>query len=130
MCVNQAAVQEGLDSGKRLSTKATVLGSRVPAIFTIQGDLAAKDSQDHDPRRLDGQGASLGHGFPEGLERDVTAAGAAHGGIAQLGCVGLGDAIEGVGQFIARVRADVSSARGTVVIKDLLSAKAETQVEI
>jgi hypothetical protein len=130
MWVDQAAVQKSLHGGKGLASKVTVLRSRIPPIFAIQGDLTAKDSQHHDPRRLDGQGPSLGYGFSEGLERDITATGTADGGVTQLRCVRLGHAIEGVGQFVARVCADFNSALGAVVIKDLLSAEAEDQFRV
>lgn len=130
MSINQPPIQQRLDGRKSPCPKRPVFRPRVTPILAVQGNFMAEDRQHHNPRRLNGQRASLRDGLPEGLERDIAAAHTADGSVAELRGVCLGDTVESVGQLVACVCADILGTGWAAVVEDLFGAETAGQLEV
>lgn len=130
MRAHPPAIHNLLHRLKRPRAKRAVLRRRLAAKVAPEHDLAAPDGHDVEPGGFHGAGARLGDGLAEGLDGDVAPPRAADGAVAQLGGFGFGDAVEGVGELVARVALDVGGAGGAVVVEDFFGAEAGDEGEV
>ena len=130
MRAHPPTIHNRLHRRKRTGAKRPILRRRLAAKVAPQHDFAAPDGHDVEPGGLHGAGARLRDRLAEGFDGDVAAAGTPDGAVAELCCFCFRDAVQRVGELVARVPPDVVRAGGAVVVEDFLGAEACDEVEV